>query len=137
VAEDVASHVMARVIGSETDEQKPPFWRRLAGDAGIGLVLGLAVGSVWFGTQVLMSPPDGLDALVYQGYGLFAAAFVVSVLALSLAGTALGWIAARRAEGGRRPSQVAVSVALMVFGEVVFVTLFVFANEYMSALVGG
>jgi magnesium transporter len=137
VAEDVASHVMARVIDSEAEEETPPLWRRLAGDAAMGLVLGVAVGLVWFGTQVLMSAPEALDALVYQGYGLFAAAFALSVLALTLAGTALGWLASKRAEAGKRPSQVAVSVALMVFGEVVFVVLFLLANDYMSGLMGG
>jgi hypothetical protein len=86
---------------------------------------------------VLMSAPEALDALVYQGYGLFAAAFALSVLALTLAGTALGWLASKRAEAGKRPSQVAVSVALMVFGEVVFVVLFLLANDYMSGLMGG
>jgi magnesium transporter len=137
VAEDVASHVMARVIGSEAEEQTPPLWRRLAGDAAMGLVLGVAVGLVWFGTQVLMSAPEALDALVYQGYGLFAAAFVVSVLALTLAGTLLGRLAARRAEAGKRPSQIAVSIVLMVFGEAVFVALFLLANGYMSGLMSG
>jgi magnesium transporter len=137
VAEDVASHVMARVIGSEADEQQPPFLRRLVGDAAMGLVLGLAVGLVWFGTQVLMSPPDALDSLAYQSYGMFGAAFAVSVIALTLAGTVMGWLAARRSDAGKRPSQVAVSVALMVFGEIVFVTLFLLANDYMSRLMGG
>jgi magnesium transporter len=137
VAEDVASHVMARVIDSEADEERPPFWRRLLADAAVGIALGLAVGLVWFGALVLMAPVDPGVTPLYEGYALLAGAYVVSVIALTMAGTGLGWIAARRAAAGKRPSQIGVSIALMVFGEAVFVVLYMLANNYMTAMALG
>ncbi|HEX9092603.1 MAG TPA: CBS domain-containing protein, partial [Coriobacteriia bacterium] len=136
VAEDVAAHVLARVIGSESEEQNGPFWRRLLGDGLMGLTVGAVVTLVMVAMQVVRAPAESLNATVYRGIGLVAAPFGLAVLLVTLAGTVAGWFAERRAEADRRVSLVAVSVALMIVGEAAFVSLFYAAQRLAASLAG-
>jgi Mg/Co/Ni transporter MgtE len=121
IAEDVASHAMARVIDPENEEERPPYWRRLAGDGIIGFVLGVAVGLIWFGVLILRTPAGSPGAT--STALATALAFGLSVLGVTVAGTIAGSIAQHLSDRGKRVSQVALAVVLMLLGEAVFVGL--------------
>jgi len=136
IAEDVAAHVMARVIGSEAEDLLVPFWRRLLGDGLMGLAVGLAVGLLWFGVQLLSAPPEAFDSTTYAAAGLLALPFAAATLVVTLAGTCVAWLAQRRSDGGKRVSQVAVSVALMTVGEVAFLVAFALTQILAARIYG-
>lgn len=135
IAEDVASHVMARIIGSEDDEQPAPFWRRLLGDGLMGLAVGVIISLLWFGVQLATTPASG-DPTPYAQIALFAAPFGLAVLVTTMTGTVVGWLAQRRSDADRRVSQVFVAVTLMIVGEAVFVGLYYALTAIQSALAG-
>ncbi len=135
VAEDVASHVMARVIGSEADEQRVPLWRRMLGDGAMGLALGVVVALIWVGVQLIPAGAGVLDDAAYVSIAVVGGSFALSVLLLTVAGTIVGWFAQRRSDAGGRVSQVAVSVLLMLVGEGIFLALFFAGQALMSGVV--
>ncbi len=118
VAEDVSAHAMARVIGADADERKVPLRRRLAIDGAVGLVLGTAVGLLWFGVRLILQDGQG-----WQSAAAWALPFPLAILAVTVAGTFAGSFAQRRADDGKRVSQVAVTVFLTLFAGVVFAAL--------------
>jgi len=133
LAEDVASHVMARVIGSEDEEQRTPFWRRLVGDGLMGLTVGTVVSLVWFGVLVAVSAPEEVPL---AANAIVAAPLGLAVVVTTMVGTFVGWLAQRRSDADKRVSQVVVAVMLMLVGEAAFVGLY-FAAVAIAATVTG
>jgi Mg2+ transporter MgtE len=142
VSEDVASHAMSRVIGSEEDTGPGVLVRRLAQEAlaglGLGLVVGLLAAAVFgIGTSSLVSTagakvtgPAILTIAVGAVYGL-------AVLLTVVSGTVVGYVAQLRAASGKRVSGVAVSLVLATVAVVWFAALLTAAWVFVLAPVSG
>jgi Mg2+ transporter MgtE len=135
VAEDVASHVMARVI--EGFEHEPAsLWVRLARDGLSGLGLGLIVGLVAFGVvEILFSAEENAgETYAIVSAALVGGVFALSVLIVTLAGALLGLRAERRVRAEKHVSHVAVSVTLMLIAAASFMALSIAAIAAFSGV---
>ncbi len=135
ISEDVASHAMVRIIESEADEERGPFFLRLASDGLSGLALGVVVALAAFTVAWLVFNPaaQGGAAGFAESVSILAAAFGLAVLLVTLAGTVVAALAERRAVSGKRVSPIVVSVSLMLVGEVLLIALLAAALAIISA----
>lgn len=137
IAEDVASHAIARVIETEDDEERTPFFSRLLKDgvAGLGLAIVIVAAAALGG---LITGPSMQDAgETMRLFVALGAAFGIAALFVTLAGTVLGWLAERRALDGKEVSHVFVSVVLMLVGAAIFVGLLYGVTVLLSTATPG
>jgi Mg2+ transporter MgtE len=122
LAEDVAGHAMSRVIETQDEDERQPFWQRLFYDGVAGIVLGIVLGAVGFGVTELIVVEGGpnlpLGLVIGNAFGL--SAFLVAI-----AGTFAGQIAERRMDADKPVSQVLVAVSLMGIGAASFIAILV------------
>ncbi len=123
IAEDVASHAMARVIEDE-NEERPSLLRRIAFDGLSGLGLAVVLGLLTFGVIDLALGTVAGTASLGVAVG---AALGLSALIVTLAGTLIGWLAENRARSGKRVSHFSVAVPLMATGVISTVVLLIAA----------
>ncbi|MHB9002859.1 MAG: hypothetical protein ACYC6C_02175, partial [Coriobacteriia bacterium] len=130
VAEDVASHIMSRTIESTESDTPSPIWRRLLLDGASGLGLGLLVSLLAFGAWefIFLGTGNGPRAML-------AWVFAIAIPMITMIGTLLGAYFERRArETDRLPSQLAISLVLMLAGAAVTMALLgVFATVFVDA----
>ncbi|PKQ10029.1 MAG: magnesium transporter MgtE [Actinobacteria bacterium HGW-Actinobacteria-9] len=130
VAEDVASHIMSRIIESTEGDTTVPLWRRLLFDGASGLGLGLLVSLLAFGAWefIFIGTGNGPRAML-------AWVFAIAIPVITTMGTLLGAFFERRArETDRLPSQLTISLTLMLIGAGVTMALLgVFATVFVDA----
>jgi Mg/Co/Ni transporter MgtE len=108
LSDEVTSHSLAGLIESGPDDERPPLWRRLAIDLGVGAALGIISGLVAIALlQVLKE-----DVIVSLATG---AAIALSVLCLTVVGAIMLPLIRRRGGGWRASASVA-DAAMKTFG---------------------
>jgi magnesium transporter len=138
VSEDVASHVMSRVIGSEEDTGRGVLPRRLAQETlagvGLGAVVGLLAAAVFaLGTRALFATVPGTPPLPTATWTVaVGAVYGLAVLMTVVSGTVVGYLAQLRAAAGKRVSGVAVSLVLSALAVVWFAVLVVAASWLLA-----
>jgi len=128
LAEDVAAHMLSRVIEAESDDERTTLVRRLAHDGLAGGILGIVVGvvafaviEIWYDTPQLMDSLFAGSLLPYQVW--LAIALGVAVLAVTLTGTLLGWMAEKRSREEKAVPQMTLTATLIVTGALAFLAV--------------
>ncbi len=115
LADEVTAHSLAALIESGPDDERPPLWRRVAIDLGVGAALGIISGLVAIALlQVLKE-----DVVVSLATG---AAIALSVLCLTVVGALLLPLL-RRKDGGWRASASLADAVMKTFGVGLYMTL--------------
>lgn len=116
-AEDLSSRTLAELIEGDAGEERPSLGARLLREGGIGLVTAALSALVAFGLAFLLL--GGIDPAATP----FALSTAVAALLTALAGGVLGHLAVRRSAAGKAVSGTGLSVATMLLGAVVYLTL--------------
>ncbi len=134
LAEDFASHAMARVIEDEDEDGRPSLARRLVTDGLSGLAIGAVVGLLAAAVMGVLLGAVSDKAVVrsLEGGAIIGGAFGISILLVAIAATLAGELAERRSRAGKRVSSTTMSVGLMIVGAVSFIGLYNISFRFLA-----